>query len=1823
MKMKKTISLILAIIVIVGVIPFEALATGANENILQETTETDDYIYYSDLFYGYSSYLTQNTYLTGLESNTTNVTTSILNEYITTNHFKASAVFDGIGIASDPTTVAKYISDNIGLSNFQFNDELDKANQKFSEAICDVNLNASKDVGTDNKYIKNIKKYLDLAKNIDEISIKSEADYNKLDKPELYKTFYDRAIAMLEEYCTELTPKLPSLKSELFTALSETTEIMGNLNDAVDFAKALAVSITMQETQIELIQDVIDTQDPSSTLYKGMTRLKNQLLNGFVSYFTTTYLADKAFDKVIGYLPKLTSRAILNGWSSYGSAIVSVVKLVNGIVFKEWLGYDYSEYTSAVMLTQYAADLYNSVRKKASVFSSQFDSSEIQKFETLYNAYIAMKSAAFKECKNIAKHNPQYDLEYIDSVSDYFDTENAYKKYICGVKEYINFIPQKSRKITIQENIWNLTSNTTLKSASDLIEKNCIYKVKDYELPSLFTNDKIELTIDTDVVIPLLNLGGQIIISENSIDIMVDNIEFRNTGSYGENTNYYWNKGNLHIENSLTIAGYQSNSKSMSLYLSGGNIFVKNDLNINAKGFVYVDNNSTLNVCGNIKVQPGYDGAFSSGDAELIVNDGKVYCKSNMILYKGRTSWAGFDPLGCLRINNVDSIVEISGDFIAESSGGHTDKNLIMYAGNLYLKGNVNFSFDTYCTISGGNVFLCGNKTQRITKFPIYNVIITNQHGVSLGSDLNIYNTLNTNNSPIIQNGYSLCIKENGKVYGNSILEKVKIISNSVTLASDLTCKDLELCYTNSSLTVPAKNTLTVSRDLNLFKGASITNYGTVDIGGNLALNFADESSSYATNFYNYGKTTLIGSINGKVRGCFCSYGDSSLYIGGDFLLDNYYAPIQFGKIIFNGSGKQTIDCYSFQFPTTIINNNSADGVVFNTKFNSSVLFDHKGNNFTLYNNGEGSTFVDYDGDGLKDNVDPEPTVGNPCTLNFKSEGKERGNVSTETIETVGGTKVTVVATPTFKYNFSKWIDSSGKTVSTSAEYSFVAKCSENYTAIFTKRQKLIITRTTGGTIHAPSKAEIESSVSVSVTENDGYVYTEGSLKYNDVQIENGSFIMPDELVILTAEFVKNENYFALNEVLSNAKSYTYEAYSEDSFANLTNTIRDAEASLTNNITAEESSKQIVLLQDAINGLSEKHISSITLNTSPLLYWNVPDMINNISVLITYDNSTTLTVTGSKCTIDGFDATVIGEQIITITYDGVVGKATVTVKKRKIEQCIFSGIEDQIYNGITENYRLCLGVSYIRTNETLTENTDFIAEYSNNTAIGEATVKITGIGNYTGSRIITFKIYCEHNYSEISRTEPSCDRSGQIAEQCSVCGKTRAYKNVVTENLPESAHNYSNNCDVSYYYTDEGANSLELLFSGNTETENSYDKIYIYGKNGNLIGTYSGNALAGKNITVSGDTVRIRLTSDGSVVRYGFSLDSITSYFDHLLIPMTDHTYGNWCTITKPTPYDVGYKHRFCTECNKEVTEEIPAVIKLSFRGASLSLHHNLAVNFKADKALFEEVCYENPYVVFEINGVKTAARNYTVDGNRYVFKFRNIAPNQMNDIIYATLYATYDGVVYASDTKEYSVAEYCYGMLSNYSSDEYAKLRTLLVDLLHYGAQSQLYTEYNTDNLVDSRLTEAQLAWGTADDLILTDSLNTTYETVNEPTAIWKGAGLTLKDSITMRFKFMTDSADGLTVKIKTDTDEWSITSDKFVKSGDAYYVYFNALNASQMSENVYLTVYNGNVAVSNTVRYSIESYAYEKQNSSAEYVADLVKAMMKYGNSAYNYIN
>ncbi|MBQ6815909.1 MAG: leucine-rich repeat domain-containing protein [Clostridia bacterium] len=369
------------------------------------------------------------------------------------------------------------------------------------------------------------------------------------------------------------------------------------------------------------------------------------------------------------------------------------------------------------------------------------------------------------------------------------------------------------------------------------------------------------------------------------------------------------------------------------------------------------------------------------------------------------------------------------------------------------------------------------------------------------------------------------------------------------------------------------------------------------------------------------------------------------------------------------------------------------------------------------------------------------------------------------------------------------------------------------------------------------------------------------------------------------------------------------------------------------------------------------------------------------------------------------------------------------------------------------------------------------------------------------------------------------------------------------------------------------------------------------------------------NITISDST-----TSIGS---YAFSgCSNLTSVTIPESITSIGYAAFSGCgnltlTIDEDNAYAINYAKT--NGINYQTTQILR---KLAFKGAALSLHHNLAINYKVDKALFETVGYTNPYVVFELDGKRTTVKSYYVEDDRYVFTFDNIAPNKMNDTISATLYATYNGVEYSSAVKEYSVAAYCYNILAKYSANEYAELRTLLVDLLHYGAQAQTYTKHNTDNLVNSNLTDAQLAWGTAQDPTLTTSLNTTYNTVENPIITWKGAGLNLKDSVAMRFKFLAEDISGLSLRITSDVGEWNFNQDKFVLQDGVYYLEFEGLNAGQMSEKVYLTMHKDGVAVSNTVCYSIESYAHNKQNSADTTLANLVKAMMKYGNSANAYV-
>lgn len=285
---------------------------------------------------------------------------------------------------------------------------------------------------------------------------------------------------------------------------------------------------------------------------------------------------------------------------------------------------------------------------------------------------------------------------------------------------------------------------------------------------------------------------------------------------------------------------------------------------------------------------------------------------------------------------------------------------------------------------------------------------------------------------------------------------------------------------------------------------------------------------------------------------------------------------------------------------------------------------------------------------------------------------------------------------------------------------------------------------------------------------------------------------------------------------------------------------------------------------------------------------------------------------------------------------------------------------------------------------------------------------------------------------------------------------------------------------------------------------------------------------------------------------------------------------------------------------------ELPNLVEPTIKNASLALQNNLAIKYTALADKFG-TDFTDPYVVFTMNGEETTVEG-VADGDSYVFWFKNIAPHEIADNITATLHATFNGVDVVLDTRDYSVLTYCKNKLGK----ETAELDTLLADLINYGVELQKALGQEPLDTKDLDLSAA-----TATDRELVSKLQFVGEPDNAAT--WKSASLILNDAVTVRLTFKTElDISNVTVEIQAAGNTWNLVPVKDESAENTYYVDFNGLNAAQMSEEIYAKVNDGDTAVSCALLYSVETYAYNKQ---ATNLGNLVKAMMKYGDSAAAY--
>ena len=91
----------------------------------------------------------------------------------------------------------------------------------------------------------------------------------------------------------------------------------------------------------------------------------------------------------------------------------------------------------------------------------------------------------------------------------------------------------------------------------------------------------------------------------------------------------------------------------------------------------------------------------------------------------------------------------------------------------------------------------------------------------------------------------------------------------------------------------------------------------------------------------------------------------------------------------------------------------------------------------------------------------------------------------------------------------------------------------------------------------------------------------------------------------------------------------------------------------------------------------------------------------------------------------------------------------------------------------------------------------------------------------------------------------------------------------------ESLHPYTNNCQDAWVYSISGASSLVLTFDSRTSVEQGSDHIRIYDANGKQVGSWTGTELAGKSVTVPGDTAKIQLVTDSALTGWGFKVTNV------------------------------------------------------------------------------------------------------------------------------------------------------------------------------------------------------------------------------------------------------------------------------------------------------------------------------------------------------------
>ncbi|MBQ7671335.1 MAG: hypothetical protein IJS45_11575 [Clostridia bacterium] len=273
--------------------------------------------------------------------------------------------------------------------------------------------------------------------------------------------------------------------------------------------------------------------------------------------------------------------------------------------------------------------------------------------------------------------------------------------------------------------------------------------------------------------------------------------------------------------------------------------------------------------------------------------------------------------------------------------------------------------------------------------------------------------------------------------------------------------------------------------------------------------------------------------------------------------------------------------------------------------------------------------------------------------------------------------------------------------------------------------------------------------------------------------------------------------------------------------------------------------------------------------------------------------------------------------------------------------------------------------------------------------------------------------------------------------------------------------------------------------------------------------------------------------------------------------------------------------------------------LKLATYTASLSLEDEIAVYFHI-KDINSEADLSKFTVEFTFKGEKTTITDGVTSLNKNTFTAAKCAAKEMGEIIHIS-------VKYGEEEDfaiDYSIRKYCENKLDPEAENVSQKTKDLCLATLDYGARSQIYFDYNADDLVNSNYS--------GDIASATIGEEYKYALGGTGTGIKKtSVSLSLEYRTELMFRFTPDTGyDASAFAVSTTAEDVETTTT--IENGVIVFK-VSGIAAKNLDKAIDVTVKNGDEVV-RTVHYSPLSWAYSKQSSADENTAMLAKALYLY---------